>query len=400
MQIFLDTSHTSRSGARTGIQSVVRGLIAGLSSQCEVHALRWSFHKSCLTPLKPKWQANLDHLAGKDYHLPWPSLMRPGYWPLWAETLGMDYRAPIHRHPAYAPGLKGKWLILPELMEGKHVRFAADYARKHGMRVAGIFYDAIPWLHPEIVLHWTSQEHADYMTAFAGLDVVIPISGQSARDYKGFAQEAGLAIPPVKACSLASQIFGQERETKLKEANGGVVKILYVSTLEPRKNHDFLLTAFENACSRVGDRKIELHLVGGVYTSAPEIAEAVQAAAKRNPAIIWHGKASNGELRDLYRQCDFTVYASRIEGFGLPVMESMWFGRPCLCSDEGVIAENAAEGGCLTVDLRDKKALADALVRLSTQPELRRELGEQVLRRKLKSWDQYAGEILGILKGI
>ncbi len=81
-------------------------------------------------------------------------------------------------------------------------------------------------------------------------------------------------------------------------------------------------------------------------------------------------------------------------------MESMWFGRPCLCSDEGVIAENAMDGGCLTVDIRDAKALADALVKLSTQPELRRELGEQVLRRKLKSWDEYAGEVLGILKGI
>ena len=102
-------------------------------------------------------------------------------------------------------------------MEGSHVRLAAGYAKQHGMRVAGIFYDAIPWLHPEIVLHWTSQQHADYMTAFAGLDVVIPISEQSARDYIQFAQEKGLALPPVRACGLASQIFGQERETKPKE---------------------------------------------------------------------------------------------------------------------------------------------------------------------------------------
>src|ERR1039458_7057370 len=165
MQIFLETSHTSRSSARTGIQTVVRGLIAGLSRECDVHALRWSFRKGCLTPLKPGWQSNLDHLPVKQFNLPWSSLARPDFWPLWVESLGMDYRAPVHKHPVYGSLLKGSWLILPELMEGKHVRLAAAYARKYGMRVAGIFYDAIPWLHPEVVLHWPSAYHEGYVTA-------------------------------------------------------------------------------------------------------------------------------------------------------------------------------------------------------------------------------------------
>jgi len=400
MQIFLDTSHTSYSSARTGIQSVVRGLIAGLSRQCEVHALRWSFRKGCLTPLKPKWQSNLDHLPRKMYHLPLSSLLRPAFWPLWRETLGMDYRAPIHLHPSHGPNLKGSWLIFPELMEGHHVRLATAYARKYGMRVAGIFYDAIPWLHPELVLHWSARDHEDYMTAFAGLDVVIPISQHSAADYIRFAQEKGLPLPPVRACGLASQIFGQKRETLLKVKNSGVVKLLYVATLEPRKNHALLMGAFEEAASRLNGQKVELHLVGGVYPSAPEIGEEVRAAATKNPGIIWHNRVGNDELRRLYMDCDFTVYATRIEGFGLPVMESMWFGRPCLCSNEAVIAENAAGGGCLMVDMRDPKAVAEGIVTLAGQPGLRRELGEQVLGRKLKTWDEYGAEVLEILKTV
>lgn len=399
-QIFVETSHTSRSSARTGIQTVVRGLIAGLSRQCDVRAVRWSFRKGCLTPLKPKWQLNLDHLPAKKYNLPAWSLLHPGFWPLWAGTLGMDYRAAIHAHPSHASTLEGKWLILPELMEGHHVRLAAEYAKKYGMRVAGIFYDAIPWLHPEVVLHWTSKDHEGYMTAFAELDAVIPISEQSARDYMRFVREKGIAAPPVRACSLASQIFGQERETTLKPPNSGLVKLLYVATMEPRKNHALLISAFEKASSQLNGQKAELHLVGGVYSSAPEIAESVRKAAEKNPAIIWHNRVGNDELRRLYAECDFTVYATRIEGFGLPVMESMWFGRPCLCSDEGVIAENAAGGGCLTVDMRDPGAVADGIVKLAAQPALRRELGGQVLRRKLKTWDEYAGDVLAVLNSI
>ena len=366
-----------------------------------MQAVRWSFRKGCLTPLKPKWQANLDHLPAKKYNLPPQSLLRPAHWPLWVETLGMDYRQRRSiAHPVYGSAFEGGWLILPELMEGKHVRLAAEYARKYGMRVAGIFYDAIPWLHPEIVLHWTSKDHEEYMTAFAGLDVVVPISEQSARDYTRFVREKGLASPPVRACSLASQIFGQERETTLKMENSGVVKLLYVATMEPRKNHALLISAFEKASSQLNGRKAELHLVGGVYPSAPEIAESVRKMTEQNPAIIWHNRVGNDELRRLYSECDFTVYATRIEGFGLPVMESMWFGRPCLCSDEGVIAENAAAGGCLMVDMRDTEAVADGIVKLAGQPGLRRELGEQVLRRKLKTWDEYAGDVLGVLKSV
>ncbi|HWB58746.1 MAG TPA: hypothetical protein VG733_04605, partial [Chthoniobacteraceae bacterium] len=296
MQIFLDTSHTSRSSARTGIQSVVRGLIAGLSKKNEVNALRWSFRKGCLTPLKPKWQENLDHLPAKKIHLPFASLAQPRHWPLWGETLGMDYRVPVHRHPVYGPHIKGGWLILSELMEGNHVRLATAYARQHGMRVAGIFYDAIPWLHPELVLHWTSKNHEDYMSAFAGLDVVIPISEQSANDYRQFVREKGLAMPPVHACGLASEIFDQQRETKLKPENSGPLKMLYVATLEPRKNHAMLISAFEQAESQLNGQKVELHLVGGVYRSAPEIGDAVQAAMQKNPAIRWHNRVSNDEL--------------------------------------------------------------------------------------------------------
>jgi glycosyltransferase involved in cell wall biosynthesis len=397
MHIYLDTSDTARSGARTGIQTVVRGLIDGLSANCAVHPVRWSFRSGALTPLKPKWENNLGRPSGKNVLLPLQSLLAPRHWPLWVRTMGMDYKAPLHLHPRHEPLLKGTWLLLPELIEGRHVRLSAAYARRRGMRVAGIFHDAIPWLHPEMVLHWTRDQHADYMRAFAELDAVIPVSNKSAQDFIRFVQSQGLPLPPVRACGLAAQIFGFERETQLKAA-AGTVKILCVSTLEPRKNHALLLKAFEEACSLLGDLKVELHLVGGVYASAPEIAEAVRAATMRNPSIFWHNSAGPEQLRNFYRDCDFTVFSSWIEGFGLPVMESLWFGRPCLCSDQGVMAENAKGGGCLTVDMQDTHAMAEAIIKLASQPDFRRTLGEQVLQRKLKTWTDYAAGILEILK--
>ncbi len=397
--VYVESSHTARVNARTGIQTVVRGLLAGLSSQgCAVQPVRWSFKRKCLTLLKPKWEKNLGRPDGQSPWLPLSSLRQPGFWPVWFQAAGLKNKTPLHRHPAHAGNFGGGWVILPELIEGSQVRLITKYARRHGLRVGGIFHDAIPWSHPEMVRHRSREQHADSMRALAELDVVIPVSQHSARDFLAFLESEGRSLPSVKICQLAGEIAGQERETKLHETTEGMVKILCVGTLEPRKSHALVIEALQRASSRLNGLRLEFHVVGAAYPQAPEIAEAVRIAAAKRPAIVWHQNAGAAELRALYRDCDFTVFGSWIEGFGLPVMESLWFGKPCLCSDKGVMAENAADGGCLMVDVQNVEALAEGMAKLAGQPDFRRELAEQAMRRKLKTWDGYAGEIRQILK--
>ncbi len=123
--------------------------------------------------------------------------------------------------------------------------------------------------------------------------------------------------------------------------------------------------------------------------------DVVRAAMHRHRgAVHWHEKVEHSFLRQLFAACDFTVYPSLVEGFGLPVIESLWFGRPCICANFGVMAENAAGGGCLTTDVRDPKALAEAMLRLAGSPELRRKLVAEAVSRPLKSWAEYAEEVI------
>jgi glycosyltransferase involved in cell wall biosynthesis len=53
------------------------------------------------------------------------------------------------------------------------------------------------------------------------------------------------------------------------------------------------------------------------------------------------------QFSDFYRDCDFTVYPSLVKGFGLPIVESLWNCRPCICANFGEMAEIAKEGVCL-----------------------------------------------------
>ncbi len=82
------------------------------------------------------------------------------------------------------------------------------------------------------------------------------------------------------------------------------------------------------------------------------------------------------------------------EGFGLPITESLWHGRPCICADFGVMAEHARGGGCLTVDTRDAAALAEAIRQLATDASLRHRLAREAIERPLKTWREYADDIV------
>jgi glycosyltransferase involved in cell wall biosynthesis len=390
-KVFIAATHTAASPARSGIQSVTRGLIRGLAEQHEVSLVVWNARRGYLHPLKPRW---ISHVAPagirENRFLPAASLANPAHWITWIKSRGLNYRTPLHQHPKLQQALAGSWLLLPELMDGEVARRMTAYARRRGMKVAALFHDAIPLLHPELTER-TPEAHQDYMDALGETDLVLPVSEYSADAFRRFSKKWAPAI--IRAVPLPAEIHGLDR-CYPPPATNGAIKILCVSTLEPRKNHRTLIEAFNLACVSHPEIAMELHLAGDTYDGAPELTEFVIAAERRNPAITWHKRVHPEQLRALYRGCHFTVYPSFIEGFGMPVMESIWCGRPCLCANTGVMAENATGGGCLTTDVLDPRRLAESLTLLASQPELREKLTRETAERPLKSWRDYAAEVL------
>ncbi len=109
---------------------------------------------------------------------------------------------------------------------------------------------------------------------------------------------------------------------------------------------------------------------------------------------------SDAELDTLLAQADFTIFSSYEEGFGLPIIESLWNGLPCLCHDSGAIAETAEGGGCLTVDMLDVAAIADGIAKLAFDAETIERLKREISKRRIKTWEDYALELLGDLAAV
>jgi glycosyltransferase involved in cell wall biosynthesis len=303
--------------------------------------------------------------------------------------------APTLRHLA-----PGSWLVIPEILPADQFDLLVDAAGRNGMRTAAIFYDSIALLQPEFCSDAIRANHAGYMRRLARCDVVIPISHFSERCLLEFWQAENVPPAPVSTVLLPGEFSGSRPGADDRRVADGVIRVLCVSTLEPRKNHLRLLAAFSRARELCPGVNLQLELVGNSYAGAMEITHEVVASAARNDWLKWWRIVDDERLRELYLSADFTVYPSLIEGFGLPILESVWHGRPCLCSNDGVMAELAIEGGCLTADVRDEAQLASALVVLATDTRLRARLTGEAEQRPLKTWQQYAAEIQQLLQSL
>lgn len=299
--------------------------------------------------------------------------------------------------PTAAP--MNSWLFMPDLPLNRSAddrKQLLDFSHGTGLRCAAVFYDAIPWKMRKIYPPHFAEAHRDYMIGLGDYDLVLPISTFSRDDLVDFLG-AELQRPQsleyeVKAVALPGEFAESARPNEPWSHREGPVTILCVGTVEPRKNHEALLKAFALATQQ-SSTEIRLIIAGGSHSIEPALADRVHAFIKTHPAVVWEENADDARLRELHLECDFTVYPSVEEGFGLPILESLWYSKPCICANFGAMLEVAEGGGCLTVDVRNPEELAAALMQLIDDSELREKLFQEAQNRKFKTWREYAQEV-------
>ena len=383
-RIVLDVTNATRDPANTGVIRVTRRFARALQAIASPVFVVWDEHASAyVLPTREE----CEQLGQFNGPAP-PADLSPS-------------RGPRVSLTSVLGGLRSTGpccLFLTETVPAARADAARAFATRHGIPLAAIFYDAIPVLYPELCPDARIRDnHGAYMRALASCDLVLPISAFSGRCLEEYWEGLDLTGGPVLPLPLPGEQSAEPRPRVVAEKHGSTVRMLCVSTLEPRKNHGTLIAACQMLDQRFPGLDWSLVLVGNRYAGAFEIADMVEDASRKDPRIRWLGVVPDDELAALYRDAAFTVYPSLVEGYGLPVLESVWAGTPCICRDQGVMAELAAGGGCLTVDVSDAGALCDAIGRLASDPKLRRQLSEEGLRRPIATWDQYAAHVAAAL---
>ncbi len=169
---------------------------------------------------------------------------------------------------------------------------------------------------------------------------------------------------------------------------------LFVGTFEPRKNLHRLLAAFERIRD---DVQHDLHLVGGAGWRMPKPEALVQAHGLES-RVHALGSLEDEDLLAQYAGCDFVAMPSLYEGFGLPIIEAMTFGKPVLTGNTSAMPEIAGDAG-LFVDPTSIDDIARGLKRMMTDTSLRSRLSDAARRRAMDfSWDSAAAETIRVIE--
>ncbi|MFZ0916487.1 MAG: glycosyltransferase, partial [Candidatus Udaeobacter sp.] len=173
--------------------------------------------------------------------------------------------------------------------------------------------------------------------------------------------------------------------------------VVYVSSFHGRKNHLTLLRAAEKLW-RDG-LAFDLRLIGrNVGVPFNKIVREIWRLQLRGRPLRWLRHVNDETLSRSYYDCRFTVYPSLMEGFGLPIAESLAHGKPCVCGGNGALGESARGGGCLIVDQTSTDALAKGIKKLLTDEETYARLSCEARARTFRSWSDYTEKLLAHLR--
>jgi glycosyltransferase involved in cell wall biosynthesis len=172
--------------------------------------------------------------------------------------------------------------------------------------------------------------------------------------------------------------------------------ILFLGTLEPRKNLTTLIQALASLKDKIPH---SLVLVGQKGWLWEEIFEAVTKHGLQE-RVHWTGYIPDEDRVLFYNAADFLVYPSWYEGFGMPLLEAMQSGCPVIASGVSSLPEVIGEAGLL-IDPGNVEDLSQAILRMATEPGLKEHFREAgLIRARHFSWEGSARKTLEVFEAV
>ncbi|MFC1726291.1 glycosyltransferase family 4 protein [candidate division KSB1 bacterium] len=186
-----------------------------------------------------------------------------------------------------------------------------------------------------------------------------------------------------------------QSEEIIKKYNIKGPYILFVSTIEPRKNLEGLLTAL-NYIERKDIKLVIVGSLGWKYKNVFRILKKYNLSER----VIFTNSVSNEEIKAIYSKSEAFIYPSFYEGFGIPILEAMRAGTPVITSGLGATKEVAGDAA-LFINPYNPDSITNAINTLLSNDRIRTNLTKKGFERiKQFSWEKTALETLKIYKQI
>ena len=271
----------------------------------------------------------------------------------------------------------GDQLVLLDSSWHANVFPLAEQLKRDGVGIVSVIYDLIPLTHPQFCDAGLVKVLNDWFDWIArAADGYVAIS-TTIRDQ--VREEMLRRIGSQQVAQRWFDYFHLGSELDLSEATAAVEPrlaklfqapqpvFLMVSTIEPRKNHDYLLDAFELAWA--AGSKARLCIAGRIGWKSDALLARVRNHPELNKRLFMFNDLSDTSLEHAYSHASSLVFPSYVEGFGLPLVEAMQRGLPAMVSDIPIFREIGGEF-MVYFDLAEPNSLANLVVSFERSGQL------------------------------
>ncbi|TGL18861.1 glycosyltransferase family 1 protein [Leptospira yanagawae] len=208
------------------------------------------------------------------------------------------------------------------------------------------YCDLVLYLYPN-TMRWIAKVQQRLFQSYSvrRSSFILSISKQTSDDMcKKFGypvEKTGVAYPGVNPEEM-TKLLDTKLSSRIKDLGTGF--LLSVSTIEPRKNYPFLLEVFREY------RKLNPHhyrpwvIVGKIGWESPEFIEELIQERTLYKDIFILDSVSDSELQHVYKRAGLFLFASKYEGFGIPMVEALFHKLPCIVSDIPTFHEIGKDG--------------------------------------------------------
>jgi len=271
---------------------------------------------------------------------------------------------------------------------------AARSAHLSGARIVSLLYDLTPVLETGHTAAVNSLFERYLQLLLDTASRVPAISKSSRRDFEDYAHHHDSGAPAGAATGLPCGLTPSDSRSETSPWPRPYA--LFVGTIESRKNHLLALDAWQRLIARHGADEIpDLVCIGRLGWNAGDfLRRFVFSKGLDGKVSVLSGSLADGELAAFYEHADFTIYPSRYEGWGLPVAESLAFGKVPVVADNSSLREAGTD---LAVYFRsdDVDSFVTALESNVLDAKRHRELQDLIRMRwdESTSWSDVAGLI-------
>ena len=276
------------------------------------------------------------------------------------------------------------------------------HRQRHGLRFAILIYDLVPLRHPE----WCERGlirlfRAWFESSLPLADHVFAISRATAADVAAYARDQSLTVAtPVLPIPIGTGFSVAPRPTAAarRELPASGSYALIVGTIEARKNHMLAFRVWQRLLQDLPAEQVPaLVFAGRVGWLVQDLMQQIANTDHLHGRLIVIQSPTDAELDALYQGCLFTLCPSWFEGWGLPVTESLSYGKPCLIADRTSLPE---AGGTLARCF-DPDDLHDAYRAIRMVVEDRADLArwQQQVQRDFRPV-QWSASVAALLRGL